>query len=298
MKVSILRTHSDDCENKYLSLMCLGYDVDVIRYDDRPHDRHDEVIEHVRKFAPDAIVYIGAIEGLHDRPTLRPDKLKQLRDIAKTIHICGDACDFPWWPFLETYDKEECFDVQVSIDGNYETPLVNFKNGMIKLTPTDPKLFKPRNWHERDIFAAFAGGHGHGERRDLISCLTASMDVQWIRNTTQTNLCESMGRTKISINHSMNGTGDKDHVKGRVVETGFARACLLEKKNKHTSRWFKPGIDYIQYDGVKDAARKLEWAKNNLPEVEKIAMNMNVKMHAEHHPAVFWSDVFEKAGVI
>lgn len=297
MKVLVLRTHSQDCENKVLSLQCIGHEVDVIRYDDRPHDRHHEVVEHAKQSKPDAIVYIGAIEGAHDRPTLQPDILKQLRDIAKTIHICGDASDYPWWPFLEKYDALECFDVQVSIDGNSETPLAGFKNGIVKLTPTDPTLFKPVPWNERTLFATFAGGLGHGERADLIACLTASMDVHWIRNTTQTALCETMGNSKVSINHAMNGTGDKFHVKGRVVESGWAMSCLMEKKNPHTAQWFTPGVDYIEYDDVKDAARKLEWAKSHDTEIMDMAGRFHEKVNSLHHPEVFWHDVFAKAGI-
>lgn len=301
MKILVLRTHSVDCGNKIMSLECLGHEVYVMRYDDRPHDRHVELVDEALALRPDAIVYIGAIEQFHDcRPVLSVDNLKKLRDIAPTIHICGDASDFPWWPWLEKYEKADCFAVQVSIDGNFDTPLASFPNGMVKLTPTSPKAFRIRSWQNRDIQAGFAGGLGHGERAGLVHYFAAMHSpVQWRPNfASYEELGDFMGRCKISVNHAMNGTGDKFHVKGRVVEAGFAVSCLLERANPHTAKWFKPGIEYVEYENVQHANEMLKYLCEEDEMVRNMANALFARVWIEHHPKKFWLDVFAKAGVL
>jgi hypothetical protein len=94
----------------------------------------------------------------------------------------------------------------------------------------------------------------------------------------------------------MNGTGDSVHVKGRVVETGWAGAALLERVNNCTSHWFSDD-EYIGYNDAEDAIRKISWAKDNDTAVKGIARRFHEKVEKLHHPRVFWNDVLAKAGV-
>ncbi len=297
MKALFLRTWTNDCEKHWLSLQCLGCEIATLQYDDLPHERHDELIDRAKEIAPDVIVFIGAIEQYHNKPVPRVDILKKFRDVAPTIHICSDASDYPWWTHLEDYDKNECFDAQISIDGNNECPISGFKNGLVKLTPTDPSEFKPLPWEERTVQIGITGGMGHHERANLIAYMTASPDVQWLKNVSYSEMAAFMCRSKISVNHAMNGTGDKFHVKGRVIETAWAGACLMERSNLHTGRWFKEGVEYIGYGDFKDADKKVKWAKANESEVQKMASLFHERVTKEHHPRIFWRDVFEIAGV-
>jgi hypothetical protein len=297
MKGLFLRTWTPDCEKHWISLSCLGHQIETLQYDNLPHEQHDELVTRAKEIAPDLIVHIGALEQYHLKPVPVSSVLKKFRDIAPTMHLCSDASDYPWWPTLEEYDKTECFDIQVSIDGNYETPLANFKNGVVKLTPTDPSEFSPLPWEERSVIVGLTGGLGHHERAALIAYLTASPDVQWNRNTSYSDMCKFMCRSKISVNHSMNGTGDKFHVKGRVIETAWAGACLLERRNKHTEKWFKPGVDYLDYEDFKEAYKKIEWAKVNDSAIAEMADRFCKRVQAEHHPAAFWKDIFERVGI-
>lgn len=282
-----------------MSLLAIGHEVVAIRYDDRPHEQQHEIVSHARNYAPDVIVYIGAIEEMHGIPVLEIGILKQLRDIAKTIHICGDASHKPWWPLLESYEVHGCFDVQVSIDGNFETPLAKFKSGIVKLTPIDPSLFSPKPWHERSELIAFAGncGNPNEERAIWISQLIATTGMSWVHDSNRTwiDLYASLGNCKVSINFAKsNGTGNMFHVKGRVVETGFAGACLLERKNPHTAHWFDPNVDYFEYENLSDAVQKIEWAKENTSLLETMARKFHDRVVTEHHPSIFWKGVFER----
>jgi hypothetical protein len=297
MRALFLRTWTIDCEKHWLSLQCLGHEISTLQYDDKPHEQHEELVAAAKAINPDIIVFLGAIEKYHLKPVPQPVILRKFRDIAPTIHLCSDASDHPWWEWLKLYDQSECFDLQVSIDGNFECPIADFKNGLIKLTPTDPAAFKPLPWSERNVMAAITGGLGHGERAALIAFLTASPDVEWVRKVSYEEMCTFMCRSKLSVNHWMNGTGDKYHVKGRVIETGWAGACLLERSNPHTSYWFKPGVEFLEYGELKEASRKLEWVKANSDAAGEIAQRFHERMVKEHHPKVFWGSVFDKLGL-
>lgn len=298
MRALFLRTHTPDCEKFWLSLHSLGPEVVPLQYDDLPHERHEELVETAKSIEPNVIIFLGALERYHNKPVPKIDILHKLHSIAPLIHMCSDASDWPWWEALNEYDREGCFDLQVSVDGSDDCPIAGFKNGMIKLTPTDPSYFKPLPWEQRQYFGGITGGMGHTERAELITYLTAHPDVHWVRQVPYQIMCNFMCNCMISINHAMNGTGDKFHVKGRVIETGWAGACLLEKKNPQTSRWFTPGKDYLEYENTKDALRQLEWAKEHLHEVRDMAALFSAKMWAFHHPSIFWKDVLDRVGLL
>lgn len=275
----------------------LGHDVHVLQYDHVSHAHQEDIVRQVVGVSPDVTVYIGAIEKYHNRPVLQPNILREIRDNTRFIHICGDGSDKSWWEWLELYDREECFDLQVSIDGSFNSPLATMERGLIKLTPTAPFMFPALPWAERKQLAGLTGGLSHGERAELIAYLSACMDVRWLKNATYAEMGAFMGTCKVIVNCPMNGTGDGDHVKGRVIETGMAGACLFERKNDCTSRWFKPGEEYIEYADWKDAYHKVQWAKENDEAIRIVSRNFHHAVMAKHRPAVFWRDVFMKAGI-
>lgn len=297
MRALFLITHTADCENKWRSLACLGHQVVCTQYDAKPHDQHGEIVDLARSIGPHVIVFVGAIEKYHGRPVPTADVLCRLREVAPTVHICGDASDKPWWPYLEEYDRRECFDAQVSIDGSPDTPIARFKTGLVRLTPVDPAPFAPMNWEDRTITAAFAGGRGHGDRAALIDHLKAA-DQRFIWHGPTDDyreMCRFLGRCRIVVNHPMNGTGDGDHVKGRVVEAAFAGACLLERAGSPTFRWFREGREVVAYRDAEHAAAIISSLSNE--EAKGVAARLRARALAEHHPRIFWRDVLARAGV-
>ena len=296
MRALFLVTYTADCEKNWQSWKCIGNTCHVEQYDNRPHDRQREIVELAKNLKPNVIVYIGAIERYHRRPVLKPDILKQLRDIAPSVHIVGDASDKPWWEWLTLYDIQDCFSLQVSIDGSFDTPLVESDNGMIKLTPTDPKPFGAPPWEMKDIFCGMAGGLGHGERMMLVNYLTSTRALTWRRDLSFEDMASFLGQCRIVVNSPMNGTGDSVHVKGRVVEAGWAGACLLERANICTSHWFSDDL-YMRYRFPIDAQARIEWARSNDGEIADMARRFHEVVKAEHHPKVFWDDVLARAGV-
>lgn len=295
MEVLVLKPHSVDSSNYWSGLQSLGHNIGLLQYDIMPHDKHIELVETARKLKPDAIIFIGAHERSFGLPVIQPDNLKRFKEIAPLIHMCGDAGDEPWWDQLQMYDREQCFTVQVSLDGVYDCPIALFKNGMVKLTPIDPRPFANYTpWQDRTRFVGVTGGHGHSERGEMMNHMIGR-GVAWFHQMSYAQMADGMGQCKIIVNCPMCGSAKKDQVKGRVVETAWAGACLFERTNNFTRRWF--GSDFVEYNDLADLDKKLQWAKENDATIAQLATNMRNKVAMNHHPQVFWWDVFGMAGV-
>jgi hypothetical protein len=274
-----------------------------MQYDDGVN--HSDLVAIANSKKPDAIVYIGACPKSFNRPVMEPDTLKRLREVAKTIHMCGDASDEPWFDALQEYDSKECFDCQVSIDGNFDTPIASFKNGIVKLTPINPLFFKPLSWDERPILVGVTGGHGHGVRGNMTTRLKALSDkygnsiVSVLGNrVSYQEMADFMCRCRCIVNCPMRGSAKGDHVKGRVIETAWARACLLECSNPHTSKWFVPNIDYLVWDDGNHLSSIIDWC-SICPSYPKFSFTgLHTKVAENHSPGIFWNEVFSKAGVV
>lgn len=299
MKILGLTTFTADTEKNWRSLRCLGHDVAVHVYDALTHDRHGTLADIAREMKPAAIVYVGAIEKYHGRPVMQPDVLCRMREVAPTIHICGDGSDEPWWEHLVEYDRRGCFSAQISIDGNPQTPISEMATGLVTLTPTDPAIFGPRPWSEKNIACGMAGGRGHGERANLLQALAGAKMLVWMDSAGGASydaLGEFLGRCQVVANCPVNGSGRGDHVKGRVIEAAFAGAALLERANPITRRWFRLD-EYFEYADPDGAIAKLRWCAEHLADVAATAERFRTRALAEHHPRVFWSNAFKLAGV-
>jgi len=296
MKCLVLVTWAD-CENKWRSLQAIGHEVHIRQYDMLPSDRHMELVDEARLLRPDFIVFIGSVPEFHPGPVLSHDVLRRFRDIAPSVHMCNDAADEPWWKWLQLYDRLECFSLQVNIDGAFDTPISTFKNrGLTLLTPVDHRVFRPRA--KRPILMSLVGGHGHSQRGQIVGELIVRKMLSFFEGPTGRSykeMADILCGSKFVFNHSMTGSAQRHHVKGRVIEAGFAGAALIEYKNSPTASWFNPGFEYFYYEDANDIAGILA-----MPDtlVSKVAKNFHNKVIREHHPRVFWDKVLTKAGVI
>ena len=71
-------------------------------------------------------------------------------------------------------------------------------------------------------------------------------------------------------------------VKGRVVESGLAGALLLETKGAPTSYWFRPGLDYLEYETPEEAADIIRRLSHEPEKTQSIAQSLRSRVLAEH----------------
>ena len=101
---------------------------------------------------PDVIFYIGAHAGPGNP---KHASLRKLRDYAPTVNMVSDACDRVWHPVIEAYRKDECFDLQVSIDGPSDSPC-----DLHGVTPVAAPWFDPPSVKLIDL--GYSGNVGGG----------------------------------------------------------------------------------------------------------------------------------------
>lgn len=297
MKVLALITYTD-CENKYRSLQALGHEVLTEQYDDRPHERHGELVDLAKRVNPDFILYIGAPgEEHHHRPVPKADVLRAINKVAPMVHMCDDAADHPWWPLIQEYFDNDCFTVQVAIDGGGESPIARHPRGMCLLTPIDFRPFHPLPWEDRVAHrtAVLCGGFGHGERGHVMGQLMQRGVLEFHVGPSSHSYDEMAAvlcRHKIVFCHPMTGTGTRGHVKGRVIEAGFAGCVLLERAGSPTENWFIPGVHYLIYDNADTAEGIIRNASDGF--LRQMGAYFHRAVIRDHHPAVFWKKVLDK----
>lgn len=308
MKALVLKTHSSHCDIWWQSLQGLGWDVTVSQYDlglrhsgpDRhlhlPAEREAGLVNLLSLVDYDAIIYIGGTERCPSFKTLR-----KLRNWAPIIHICGDASDEPWWPFIEQYHQEKCFSVQVSLDGSFEGPIARY--GLVLLQPVDPaRCPPPKPWSERSIHCSFVGNTTVQDtpRSRLLQEMQSRGAVKLFGPYSadpHRKMMEVMCDSKITFNVAYNGPGtNKFGVKGRVTECGVAGSALLEQKGSPAEYWFEPARDYVYYSSTNEAQDFLMTDPSFLGWSRK-AERLRAKVLSEHNPTVFWQKVLFRAGV-
>lgn len=301
MRATFLSTGTNET-NKYAdSLSGLGgWEITYLQYD-KPALADETLYAQVRDAKPDLIVYIGSRWGKVASPSI----LAQMRDrIAPTVHICSDAADTPWHDMLRLYHEQSCFALQVAIDGSHKWPLS--ERGLTMLTPIEPSLFpgEPMPHARRNVLCGYAGnpGAGVGQRTATLSALLERkvIDQLHIRSNlpfTNEMYCRFLGHCRISVNIAYTGTEAALHVKGRVLESAFAGALLLETKGAPTSYWFRPGIDYLEYSTPDEAQKIVRELANEPEKTQAIAFSLRSRALAEHSTAIFWGRIFEHLGM-
>lgn len=303
MKSLVLSTSTNETTKYSDSLKPFG-EVKLLAYDQLGHSE-PMMMARAKEFGPDMIVYIGSRWGM------MPSQAALARlnsSVAPMVHICSDAADPPWWSLLQEYHYAGCFTLQVAIDGSRKWPLSDSQ--MTALTPVDPSTFAsfPIPHVDRSIACGFAGNQGSGNGSKRTGMLSALLSVnpvgRFIDVRARTNLpytyesyCDYLCKCRMSLNIAWSGTEATCQVKGRVVESGLAGACLLETKGAPTSDWFRPGLDYLEYEDQFEAERIIRQLQNEPEATQAIGESLRARVLAEHSPAKFWGRIFERIGL-
>lgn len=274
--------------------------VDMVRYDGAS-STDQGLYTKVRDFKPDFAVYIGSRWG--KTPGI-PCLTSINEKVAPLVHICSDAADLPWFDLLRVYENSGCFSLQVAIDGSQRWPLADTQ--MTALTPVDPASFPlgSRAHELRGIACGYGGNAGGGPGTKRTDMLAAMLSAKSIDMRARTNLphtyeafCDFLQNCRMSFNTAYTGTEAALHVKGRVIESGLAGAVLLETKGAPTSYWFRPGVDYLEYETTDEAVAIIRRLANEPDETAAIGMSLRNRVLAEHTPAHFWGRIMDRIGL-
>lgn len=276
-----------------------------------------DMIRAAEQFKPDVQIYISAWEGMF---VPSDETLTKLNGIAPLVHFCFDQSDPPWWEADGThgnvirYHKNDCFALQVGIDGGFEWPggrdfyhqeedqtwsNVPIFKGLTLLTPIDPRPFEgpEMEYGERPYGVAYAGNAGGPIRGFLVNRLQRELPgfVPRLRDDqpgSYGQFAQFLKMSRIVINVPFTGSGRAKHVKGRVLEAGLAGAALLEWRNPATRMWFTPRADYEEYGSIDECLDMARWLLGQSRRCRDMAESLSVRVRAEHSPQKFWTSVF------
>jgi hypothetical protein len=249
MRAMFLTTTTVDCANHVQAWNSVSSEPALhVRFDHIGPIRNDWILlAEVERERPEVVFYIGPVGGIG---TPRWDTFQAIRALAPFINLCSDAADEPWHRVLADYRERECFTLQVALDGATRAPV-----DLATLTPVDsgPFLGDP----PRDIACGFSGSVGRWDQRsEVISALEGPRGLTVRRREgegTYTDHARFMRRCRMILNLSWTGTGHAHHVKGRVLEAGWAGCALLEHRGSPIGEWF-PEDCYLSWGSPKEAA--------------------------------------------
>lgn len=236
---------------------------------------------------PEVIFYIGACAGF-GLPSVAT--FRALREIAPSINLCSDAQDPPWHPVLDYYKRQECFDLQVAIDGAQ-----NDHVDLSTVTAVPPLLYEGTG-PARDIPLGFSGGFNRADRRGQIIGMLKLRALLTVRNRSlggsYAEHVAFLRRCQAVLNIAYTGSGQFLHVKGRVMETAWAGAALFETKDSPTQFFFPPAC-FIAYDHPDEIAPLL----TDKALVTERATRLAAHVRAHYTPAKIYGEILERVGL-
>jgi len=285
MKVLFITTPTNDCNNHVRAFRSIApadqlvMNLQGIRIDDK-------IAREVRERKPDVIFYISANQGPF---ALKWRTLVDLNTIAATINLCSDAMDKPWHGVLDVYKKHHCFDLQVSLDGSRYHAI-----DMPSLTPVDPRIYDTPP-PERYVRCGFSGSvRTTGPRSEIIHALEWFGGLK-IRGRTLKGKYEDhvnfLRSCKIILNTSWTGSGQTHHIKGRVLEAGWAGCALLEQAGSPIREWFTDDC-YFTWRSPKDAAEIIADASDK--EIAEKASRLSEEVRKRFNPNAIYGEILKR----
>ena len=169
-------------------------------------------------------------------------------------------------------------------------------------TPQDPTIFYKAKEDIRTIDVSFIGRvDRYPERKLFLGNLEHNgIDVIHKGGTTEHHFpirdyANHLRQSKISINFSRPVFDEPNHhCKGRTLETTLCGALLLEQKNPETKKWFKPGVDYVEFTEERDLVQKVYYYLTNDKERREIAAHGNTTAANKYSAKNYWKTLFQK----
>lgn len=285
IRALFITTKTTDCVNHVSAWECAFGPAEHVTFNHEGIRNDHVIIEAVKSAKPDIIFYIGAMKGLGNP---RAETYQELRRIAPMVNFCSDAADRPWHPVLSTYSRMKCFDLQVAIDGPSDAPVDYFT-----LTPVDTRLFDIEV--KKDIRFGFSGSVGRWNgRSEIIRALEwfGGLTVQHREGYTYQDHVRFLCRCRMVLNVSATGSGQRNHIKGRVLEAGWAGAALLESEGSPIANWF-PSDCYLIYRDPREAAdivRDIDDAT-----IDRLSRRLSEEVRERFHPKIIYTEIMKRA---
>ena len=299
MRILVLTPDTNNTKPIYMPL-AKDNEITVVLYDRNGYEYHNEIVKIAEATKPDWTLYLGAMTHHHNRPIPSVEVLKKIGAVAPMVHLCCDGAEPDWDEQARGYQESGAFAVQVNIDG-VRTGVIG-DCGLTLLYPGDPFWTKSARDTQRTISCGFAGHTFLAERRELMNDLTArGLIANRDRDQAEDSyngFMQFIQDCRSVINYAVSGSGRRKHVKARIVEAAMSGCCVFESHDSPAAQWFTPGVDYIEYNGVEDAAKKITWANEHPQEAQVIAVSLQDKVMRNHCANVFWNQVLARAGLV
>lgn len=249
------------------------------------------MLQLARKVKPDIIFYVG---GNHGPGLPTHERLRKLRALAPSVHLCWDATDKPWHDVLKAYKENECFDLQVAMDGGTDSPV-----DMATLTPVDPRPYK-HPVIDRNIRCAFSGQNvaraAVGLQHPRWDVLEGLVGQKWVEFSPRSDrsyeaYANYIKGCKMLLNISHTGSGLTHHVKVRIVEAGMAGCALLEMDEAPTRDWIPEECLFI-YRDVAEAIRIIRSA--SVVQIAEKADALNSYVMKHYSPQAIYESILAK----
>ena len=96
------------------------------------------------------------------------------------------------------------------------------------------------------------------------------------------------------VNTSASGSGDTHHIKGRVLEAGWAGCALLESDGSPISEWMPEGSFFI-YRDIEHAKNLIDSLTDN--EISASATMLRKYVQDHYHPRKIYGEILKRADV-
>ncbi|MDA7792360.1 glycosyltransferase [bacterium] len=215
---------------------------------------------------------------------------------TKLLSVWWDTASYSFW---ETFPKQSPFDRHLIVDNPSLDQAIGLASGCIQdkkfvflFPPYVPfQDFFPQE-KEVDVFFSGQINDYRDSRSKFINYLIDNVPESLVKTDARKNqmswvkYCSLMRKSRMVINFSKSVDGHQ--IKGRAIEAFFCRALLLETKHSPISKFFEPGIDYVEFETKEDMLEKINFYQKNPVLRDTIASSGHKKALEKATSNNFW----------
>jgi hypothetical protein len=223
----------------------MGYDVSYIDY---ANYNADSLYNEIRQEKPFMLILVNYFRTIHT-------EFARFRDITKVYLLQSDMHRFYdnhvklWIPYVDGIINFEGTKERCLRDGLPENGFLKMRWGF------NPNMMCISS-REKNRSISFYGGL-HGGRAQLLQNLSQLTSVDVIpQSATYGQVKYILSESKFSLNLSMNATGDRRELKGRVVEIP-AHCVLLSEPAPELETYYNED-EYILFNSIEELADKIK----------------------------------------